>query len=84
MKKTIQEKRERNTMKSIGIVLPFFPKLLFKSSIIFLRFKRRAKKAGRVFQKELRKHGVDKQTATELTDVYLNNSKLKNFIQTFR
>ena len=74
------QKRE-STIKFFGILLPFLPKLMFKFSITFLRFKRGAKKAEKVFRKELEKQGLDKQTALELTEIYMDSSKIKNFIQ---
>jgi hypothetical protein len=84
MHEIIKEKRERRALKNVGVLLPFLPKFLFRSSITFLRFKRRAKKAGKVFRQELIKQGVDKHTASGLTGFYLKSSQIKNFIQTFR
>jgi len=82
MQEVINENtRKDNTIKFFSIVLPLIPKLLFKSSITFLRFKRGAKKAEKVFRKELVKQGLDKEIASELTDIYMKSSKIKNFIQ---
>jgi hypothetical protein len=78
-----REKRGRNVMKNYGVLLPFLPRLLFTGSITFLRFKRRANKAGKIFRKELIKQGIDKRTALELTGQYLKGSEMKNFIRTF-
>jgi hypothetical protein len=84
MKQNIDENREAGPVKIFGIILPSLPTLMFKFGRIFLRFKRDAKKAGKVFRKELMKQGLDKETASELTEIYMNGSKIKNFIQTFR
>jgi len=84
MKEELLEKQERGGMKIFGVILPSLPKLLFKFGITFLRFKRSAKKAGKVFRKELIKQGIDKNTASELTGNYLKASEIKNFIQAFR
>jgi len=84
MQEELHEKWERRGMKIFGVLLPSLPKLLFKFSITFLRFKRGAKKAGRVFRKELIKQGLDKHTASELTGLYMKGSEIKNFIQNFR
>lgn len=84
MQKVIYEKREMRGMKKFGVLLPFLPKLLFKFSIAFLRFKKVAKKAGKIFEKELMEQGLDKQTASELTQIYMKGSEIRNYIQTFR
>jgi hypothetical protein len=84
MREELKEKRKRRVLKNVGVLLPFLPKLLFQLSITFLRFKRRAKKAGKIFRQELIKQGVDKDTASGLTGFYLESSEIKNFIQTFR
>jgi hypothetical protein len=82
MKEMVNVNQEReSTIKFFGILLPFLPKLLFKLSITFLKFKRRAKKAEKVFRKELVEQGLDRQTASELTEIYMNSSKIKNYIQ---
>jgi len=82
MKEMVNVNQEReSTIKFFGILLPFLPKLLFKLSITFLKFKRRAKTAEKVFRKELVEQGLDRQTASELTEIYMNSSKIKNYIQ---
>lgn len=82
MQEVVYEKKRDNPIKFFGALIPFLPKLLFKFSMTFLRFKRKAKKAEKVFKKELIKQGLDKLTATELTEIYMKSSKIKNFIQT--
>jgi hypothetical protein len=84
MQEVKNEKREINGIKIFGVIFPFLPKLLFKFSITFLRFKRRAKKAGKTFRKELMKQGLNKQTASELTEIYMKGSQIKNVVKVFR
>jgi hypothetical protein len=82
MQEVINKNKEREGVsKFFNILLPFLPKLLFKFSITFLKFKRSAKKAEKVFRKELVEQGIDKQTASELTEIYMKSSKIQNFIQ---
>ena len=84
MQKNVKEEGKVHPIKIFGMALPSLPLLIFRFSRIFLRFKREAKKAGKVFRKELVKQGLDKQTASELTELYMKSSEMKNFIQTFR
>ena len=84
MQKVVNEEPEIMGMKVFGFLLPFLPKLLFKFSITFLRFKKGANKAGKVFRNELIKQGLDKQTASGLTQIYMKGSEIKNYIQAFR
>jgi hypothetical protein len=69
-------KKEENPFKYIGIMIPVLPSLMFRLTGTFLRFKRDAKKAGKIFRKELIKQGFDKKTANQLTDKYLEGSNL--------
>ena len=73
-------KKEAFPFKYIGMMLPVLPSLMFKLTGTFLRFKRDAKKAGKVFKKELLKQGFNKKTATELTEKYLEGSDLSKLI----
>jgi len=84
MSENIKEKRDVRPMKLFGMLLPSMPSLLIRLSGTFLRLKRRANKAGRIFNKELRKQGIDKETAKELTEIYLQSSHVRNYIQRLR
>jgi hypothetical protein len=85
MEEKIHEKQRRtNPMKFFGVLLPFLPKILFRFGIVFLGFKRKANKAGKVFRTELIKQGFDRDTATELTETYMKTSQLKTLLQAFR
>lgn len=81
MPKEIKEGRDVRPIKLFGILLPSLPSLMIRFGGTFLRFKRNAKKAGKVFKKELMKQGLDKQVASELTEIYMDGSDLSKFIQ---
>ena len=76
--------KERRPIRAFGILLPSLPGLIFRFGGLFLRFKRDAKKAGKVFRTELINQGIDKQTATELTEIYMEGSDVSRLIQDFR
>jgi len=84
MNREYEETRDGDPVKWFGMVVSFLPKLLVRSGGAFLRFKRQAKKAGKVFQLELIDRGIDKKTAAELTDIYLEGSDLFRYMQYFR
>ncbi len=85
MSEEINENRERtNIVKIFGLMIPSIPSLLFRLGGNFLRFKRDAKKAGKVFERELRNQGLDKKMAGELTSIYLEGSNLVKYITILR
>jgi hypothetical protein len=49
--------------------------LFIRLGLTYLRFKRQAKKAGKVFRKELLKSGMDKDTVKVLTEEYMTTSE---------
>ncbi len=53
---------------------PHIIPLAFKLGLVYLGFKRKAKKAGKIFKKELISNGIDKNTAKLLTEEYLKTS----------
>ena len=67
---------EERPIKFFGFLLPSLPRIILRCAGTFLRFKRDARKAGKVFKKELIDQGIDKETATELTAFYLEGSDL--------
>lgn len=81
MNREKKEQAANNPMKIFGALLPYLPVLLVRFSGVFLRFRRQAKKSGRIFQRELRHQGIDKETAAALTEVYLEGSHLLKYIQ---
>ena len=76
-------KEEVRFIKVFGMLIPLLPSLMFRLTGTFLRFKGEANKAGRVFKKELINQGIDKETADELTEIYLESSHLRKYIQGF-
>ena len=84
----MEEKYEKETndftpMKLFGVIIPFLPKLMIRCVGSFLRFKSQAKKAGKIFRKELIKQGIDKETAKELTNSYNSGADLFKIISKF-
>ncbi len=57
-------------IKTMPRVIP----LAFKLGLVYLSFKRKAKKAGKIFEKELLANGIDKDTAKLLKEDYLLTS----------
>jgi len=76
MNKKNEEMANADPVKWFGMIISFIPSLLVKSVRAFLRFKRQAKKGGKIFKKELINQGLDRKTASNLTDIYLKNSHL--------
>jgi len=75
MTKKAEENGNANS-ELFGMILPLLPNLLLKSGWAFLRFKMDAKRGGSIFQKELMNQGLDKTTAAELAEIYLEGSNL--------
>lgn len=75
---------KRNPVKSLGILIPLLPSLILRFAGEFIRFKSRAQKAGRIFQDELLRQGLDKTTAERLTAFYLEGSDLFKLLQALR
>lgn len=84
MNNKVEEKNDADPIKIFGIVLPALPSLVLRFGGLYLRFKREAKKGGRIFQKELMQQGLDRSTAEELTAVYLEGSDLLRYMQMLR
>ena len=81
MTKNAGKNEDTNSVQVFGTFLSSFPSLMFKFGGAFLRFKIQAKKAGKIFQEELIKQGLDKTTASELTEVYLDGSHLFDYMK---
>lgn len=73
---------ERNKTRSgegvrfAGALIPSLIPLVLKLGRTYLRFKKDAQKAGRIFEKELRAQGMDKETAKAMTELYLDSSRV--------
>jgi hypothetical protein len=75
---------ERDPLKLLGVFILKLPSFTFRFGGEFIRFKSRANKAGRVFQKELVRQGLDKTTASQLTAFYLEGSNPFKLLQSLR
>ena len=79
--KTSKNKNTQQTSRDLAFrSAPKIIKLVFKLGFVYLSFKRKAKKAGKIFEKELLVNGIDKDTAKLLTEEYLKSS---HFIRQF-
>jgi len=78
------EKQERNLPKMLGFLIPIIPSLILRFCGEFIRFKSKANRAGRIFQEELVRQGLDKITATQLTSFYLEGSNPFNLLRSLR
>jgi len=56
--------------------IPVMVALGFRLGIAYLKFKRKAKKAAGVFERELLAGGIDKASARRLTQMYLESSRV--------
>jgi len=79
-----KNKSPKDFPKYIGAIIPLLPQIILKTGWAFLRFKREAKKGGIIFYRGLIDQKIDKKTATELTDIYLEGSKVFQNILKFR
>ena len=84
MVKNTEDQGSAGGFRVLGALLPYLPSLMLRLGGSFLRLKRDAKKAGRTFQKELLRQGIDEGTAAELTEIYLEPSSIKQYIGLFR
>jgi hypothetical protein len=75
---------KRNPVKILGILIPLLPSLILRFAGESIRLKSRAQKAGRIFQKELLRQGLNKTTAERLTAFYLEGSDPFKFLQALR
>ncbi len=82
MNEYIKDGREEiNPMKLLGMMIPLIPSLMFRLTGTLIQFKSKANKAGKVFKNELIKQGIDRETADELTLIYMESSHIRRYIQ---
>ncbi|MBN2604034.1 MAG: hypothetical protein JXA91_07890 [Candidatus Thermoplasmatota archaeon] len=79
-----KNKSAKDFPRYICAIIPLLPSIIFRTGWAFLGYKREAKKGGVIFYKELINQKIDKKTATDLTDIYLNGSKIFQNILKFR
>ncbi len=68
--------RAKGGIRYAGALMPSLLPLMFRLGKTYLRFKKDAQKASRIFEKELRANGLDKGTAKAMTDLYLESSRV--------
>jgi len=56
--------------------IPVMVKLGLRAGIAYLKFKRKARKAAQVFERELLAGGMDPESARDLTEMYLESSRI--------
>ncbi len=79
-----EDLKGENGFNSFKMILPSLPSIIIKYGSLFLKLKRDAKKAGKIFQKELLCHGIDETMATKITAKYLETSNISNYIGLFK
>lgn len=84
MTKEIERQKSRDGFRILGMIIPSLPSLIFRFGGVFLKFKREAKKGGKIFQNELISQGLDATTAAALTDMYLGSSSLTHYVDFLR
>lgn len=75
----MQQKSDTDSYDPVQLMargISYLPKILYKSGTAWLSFKLTAKKGGRIFQKELIRNGLDKDTAMHFTEDYISTSNL--------
>jgi hypothetical protein len=81
---TVKGTRNEDPLKILGTIIPAIPSILFRFSGEYLRFKSKARKGGFLFQNQLINQGVDRATAEQLTEIYLEGSHLVKILFSFR
>lgn len=66
--------RARDGIQFAGALMPSLLPLMLKLGRTYLKFKKEAQRASRIFEKELRANGIDKYTAKAMTELYLESS----------
>jgi len=72
------KRRDRKPLIAVKALVAFLP-LILKLVLLFLKYKRFAKKREKVFRKTLKKEGVEKEVAEKLVED-LPDLNIKNFI----
>lgn len=79
MKKKSMGQKRADWPKLFGTFLSKLPRLTFRFGLSYLRIKRQSNKAGRKFEKELKRQGINKQKAKELTRIYLQPADIRSY-----
>jgi hypothetical protein len=84
MTEEIERQKRGEGFRTLGVIIPSLPSLIFRFGGVLLKFKREAKKGGKIFQKELISQGLDATTAAAFTDMYLESSSLTHYVDFLR
>ena len=71
-----RDQKNNGVGSTIFMILPRVLGLGFRLGLFYLGFKRKAKKAGKIFEKELIAGGMDKKMARKLKEDYMQTSHL--------
>lgn len=77
-KKKLKRNSKRNGV--IPIILFYSPILFLKLIVAFLKFKRKARNASKIFKKELKKSGLTKDHVKELTLKFEEFASVRKFL----
>lgn len=66
--------QEGDPLKVVASLIIILPSVLLRFSVEAFRFKSKAHRAGRIFRKQLTAQGLDRSTAAQLTELYLEGS----------
>jgi len=77
-------RKDANIPKFVGIIIPKIPGMLFRYPALYLKMRGKAEKSGKIFRRELIEQGIDAQTADSLTNHYLESSRIRSYVRTFR
>jgi hypothetical protein len=80
----MSKKTERNPLKLLGFLILKIPILIIRFGGQALRFKSKARHAGRIFRKELMRQGLNEPIATQLTAFYLDGSDPFQLLRSLR
>ena len=72
-------KKDGTIPKLAGVMIISLSSLLFSGLCGYMRMKRDAHKGGKVFKRQLRQQGLNEEQAAELTELYLQPSRIANY-----
>lgn len=76
----MDKKRAIKDPHIIAALFLYLPSIMLKLGFVFVKFKRRARKGGYAFKKELLNQGMDPKIASKLTDIYMQSSNLRGYL----
>ena len=83
MQKSSRTRHTDNPLKLFGVIVPYLPILLLRSGAAWLSFRGKAQKGAKIFQQELVRQGIDKETAMMFTQSYAQGNNLIDIFKKF-